>query len=303
MSGSDPYIKVLDLEQTLAELTAMVDALQQERDDLEIALTTAIEHGDAIESQLELANRQLQNEVRERLTVEKQLRDLVATITQKSRDLEVVLQTITEHADQIDLQWLARYIESESIARQDSLTGLANRRMLDECIAKEWARARRECHALALLMCDIDHFKAYNDHYGHSAGDGCLQRIADILRDVVHREGDLVARYGGEEFVVLLPNTELDGARLVAEHLRAALAAAALPHAGSPLGGVITVSIGVAAHRPEGDNDGTLFAEADRLLYLAKQQGRNRIVCADTDGLHHPSPSTRQGRPCAKTSD
>ncbi|HRP96373.1 MAG TPA: diguanylate cyclase [Rhodocyclaceae bacterium] len=287
MSGSDPYIKVLDLEQTLAELTAMVDALQQERNDLEIALTTAIEHGDAIESQLAMANRQLQNEVRERLTAERQLRDLVATITQKSRDLEVVLQTITEHADQIDLHWLARYIESESSARQDSLTGLANRRMLDESIASEWSRTRRERHALAMLMCDIDYFKAYNDHYGHSAGDACLQRIAAILRDMVRREGDLVARYGGEEFVVLLPNTELAGARRIAENIRGALAAAALPHAGSPLG-VITVSIGVAAHRPDGDDDGALFAEADRLLYLAKQQGRNRIVALDTSGPRSP---------------
>lgn len=283
MPGSTPYIKVLDFEQTLTELTSMLDTLRQERDDLEIALTTAIEHGDAIESQLELANRQLQNEVRERLTIERQLRDLVTTITQKSRDLEVVLQTITEHADEIDLHWLARYMESETVARHDPLTGLANRRLLDETIAKEWTRARREGHTLALLMCDMDHFKTYNDHYGHSAGDDCLQRIAGILREVAHREGDLVARYGGEEFVVVLPNTELEGARAVAERIRSALAAAALPHAGSPLG-VITVSIGVVARSPlDGDSGDTLFAEADRLLYVAKQKGRDNIVCADHD--------------------
>ncbi|THF63454.1 GGDEF domain-containing protein [Pseudothauera rhizosphaerae] len=277
MPGPAPYVKVLDIEQTLAELQEMVDHLQQERNDLEIALTTAIEHGDAIESQLETANRQLQQEVRERLTVERQLRDLVATITQKSRDLEVVLQTITEHADQIDLQWLGRYIEAENDARQDSLTGLANRRMLDEAIAREWKRARREQQPLCMLVCDVDHFKDYNDRYGHPAGDDCLRALSELLRGVLRREGDLAARYGGEEFVLLLPNTDLAGGRLVANHIMERLSGTPLLHEGSPFG-VLTLSIGVAACLPQDDDQGTLFAETDRLLYLAKQQGRNRIA-------------------------
>ncbi|AHE98570.1 GGDEF domain-containing protein [Thioalkalivibrio paradoxus] len=278
MGLSNPYVQVLDIEQTLAELNATVDRLRQERDDLEIALTTAVEHGDAIESQLEMANRQLQAEVQQRRQIERQLRDLVATITQKSRDLELVLQTITEHADQMDLQWLGRYIESESTARQDPLTGLANRRKLDETIASEWIRARRQQKPLAMALCDVDFFKAYNDRYGHQAGDECLQQIGDIFRNQVQREGDLVARYGGEEFVVLLPDTDTDGARRVGDRLLEAVARADLLHEASPLGGRVTLSIGVAATVPRGDDEGQLFAEVDRLLYQAKQQGRNRVV-------------------------
>ena len=273
-----PYVKVLDLEQTLSDLTAMVDQLQSERDDLEIALTTAIEHGDAIESQLATANVQLQKEVLERRLVEKQLRLLVATISEKSRDLELVLQTITEHADQIDMEWLGRYIESESAARHDSLTGLANRRMLDEAIASEWARGRRESRPVAMLMCDVDHSKEYNDLHGHRAGDECLRRIADVLGGALHREGDLAARYGGEEFIVLLPNTDREGARAIAANIQRALAHEAIEHGGSPLGAHITLSIGVSAMVPENGDEGPLFAEVDRLLYQAKQQGRNRIV-------------------------
>ena len=287
MSAKNPYVKVLDLEQTLADLTAMVDQLQQERSDLEIALTTAIEHGDAIEAQLETANRQLKNEVRERLVVEKQLRDLVATITQKSRDLEVVLQTITEHADQIDLQWLGRYIESENAARRDSLTGVANRRMLDECMAREWVRARREREPVALLMCDVDFFKPYNDLHGHQAGDECLRQIATLLQSVLHREVDLLARYGGEEFVLLLPNTDLKGALRVAEVVLRTIREAALPHGASAIANHLTVSIGVAAQVPGEEDEHTLFAEVDRLLYIAKQQGRDRIA---TDS--NPQPGT-----------
>jgi diguanylate cyclase (GGDEF)-like protein len=283
MPGKTPYIQVLDIEQTLADLSETVGRLRQERDDLEIALTTAVEHGDAIESQLETANRQLQGEVRERRLIEKQLRDLVTTITQKSRDLELVLQTITEHADQIDLHWLQRYIESESAARHDPLTGLANRRMLDEAMEREWARARRQNQWLAMLLCDVDNFKPYNDRYGHQAGDECLKRLSELLQGMLHREGDLVARYGGEEFVLLLPNTDEDGALRLAFSIQTALAELDLRHEDSPLGR-ITLSMGVAATIPENNDEGTLFAEVDRRLYLAKQQGRNCIVSS----AHHP---------------
>lgn len=278
MHGNDEYAKLLNLRQTIDGLTAIVQQLEQERSDLEIALITAVEHGDAIESQLEQANHQLRNEVRERLTVEKQLRDLVTTITQKSSDLELLLQTITEHSDEMDLHWLKRYIEADSAAREDALTGLANRRCLDECMEREWARSRRESEPLAALMCDVDHFKAYNDRYGHPAGDVCLARVGAVLRAVLRREGDLAARYGGEEFTVLLPNTDLDGAARVAERIQEDLARAAIPHLDSPVKPVLTLSIGVAAMIATGTAGGILLAEADRLLYLAKQQGRDRIV-------------------------
>lgn len=278
VATATPYVKVLDIEQTLSDLTSMVDRLRTERDDLEIALTTAIEHGDAIEMQLELANRQLLREVQERRAVEKQLRTLVAAITQKSRDLEMVLQTITEHADQIDLQWLHRYVESEEAARIDSLTALANRRHLDEVIAREWAHARRERQPLAMLMCDVDHFKEYNDLHGHRAGDECLRLISDVLTGALRRAGDLAARYGGEEFVLLLPNTDRDGALNVAQGIQQTLAQKAIPHGSSPLSPYITLSIGVVALVPESGDESPLFTEVDRLLYRAKQQGRNRIA-------------------------
>ncbi|MCC5810518.1 MAG: diguanylate cyclase [Ectothiorhodospiraceae bacterium] len=280
MAGKDPYVKVLDIEQTLAELNHTVDQLRQERDDLEIALTTAVEHGDAIESQLEMANRQLHREIQERRAIEKQLRDLVATISQKSRDLEVVLQTITEHSDQMDLHWLGRYIESENTARQDPLTGLANRRLLDESVAHEWARARRQRQWLSMLLCDVDYFKAYNDRHGHLGGDECLKRIADTLKQELHRESDLIARYGGEEFVLLLPDTDSIGALRVAESIQRAFALIAIPHEESPFG-YITLSIGISSMQPGDECESALFAEVDRRLYKAKQQGRNLIVAND----------------------
>lgn len=298
MSGSTPYVKVLDIEQTLTELSATVDQLRQERDDMEIALTTAVEHGDAIEAQLETANRQLQSEVKERRVIEKQLRDLVTTITQKSRDLEMVLQTITEHADQIDLHWLQRYIESETAARHDPLTGLANRRMLDEAMEREWARARRQNQWLAMLLCDVDNFKTYNDLYGHQSGDECLQQLADLLRGMLHREGDLVARYGGEEFILLLPNTDEVGALRLALAIQETLATLDIRHEDSPLGR-ITLSIGLAATVPDHEDEGALFTEVDRRLYLAKQQGRNRIVHgfenAPGEEIHDNGPGADQG--------
>ena len=280
MDVNDPYVKVLDIEQTLSDLSRTVDQLRQERDDLEIALTTAVEHGDVIESQLELANRQLQSEVRERRAIEKQLRDLVSTISQKSRDLEVVLQTITEHSDEMDLDWLGRYIASENDARKDPLTGLANRRMLDETLSKEWSRARRRRQWLGMLLCDVDYFKSYNDRHGHQAGDQCLVQIAETLRQELHREGDLIARYGGEEFVLLLPDTDEKGAARVAESIQAAFQALALPHEDSPWGR-ITLCIGTAAVMPGGEDSSLLFAEVDRRLYRAKQQGRNQVVSCD----------------------
>lgn len=298
MSGSTPYVKVLDIEQTLSELNETVGRLRQEWDDLEIALTTAVEHGDAIEAQLETANRQLQAEVRERRLIEKQLRDLVSTITQKSRDLEVVLQTITEHSDQMDLHWLQRYIESETAARHDPLTGLANRRMLDEAMEREWARARRQQQWIAMLLCDVDNFKPYNDRYGHQAGDECLRQLADLLRGMLRREGDLVARYGGEEFILLLPSTDETGAMQVALTIQQTLAELDLRHEDSPLGR-ITLSMGVAATVPASEDEGLLFADVDRRLYLAKQQGRNRIVGSADDftgeDVHERRPGADQG--------
>lgn len=159
----------------------------------------------------------------------------------------------------------------------DDMTGLANRRRLDEVLDQEWKRALREEKPLSLAMIDVDWFKKYNDHYGHLAGDRCLQRIAAILQTPMHRAGDLVARYGGEEFAMVLPNTTLENALHVATLLCRVVEEACIPHAHAPAGR-ITISIGVASLTPHKDIDlEDLLREADLALYRAKELGRNRI--------------------------
>ena len=165
----------------------------------------------------------------------------------------------------------------------DALTGLANRRHFDLALVEEWARAQRSGQPLALLMVDVDFFKPYNDHYGHQAGDDCLRRVAHFLRGAARRAGDLVARYGGEEFAVVAADTDLAAALSLAEATRATVAAAAIPHAVTPVaGGTATVSIGVAVTVPKfGETPERLLLRADAALYLAKSQGRNRVAQPD----------------------
>lgn len=165
----------------------------------------------------------------------------------------------------------------------DALTGLANRRHFDLALVEEWARAQRSGQPLALLMVDVDFFKPYNDHYGHQAGDDCLRRVAHFLRGAARRAGDLVARYGGEEFAVVAADTDLAAALSLAEAMRATVAAAAIPHAVTPVaGGTATVSIGVAVTVPKFDETPErLLLRADAALYLAKSQGRNRVAQPD----------------------
>lgn len=164
------------------------------------------------------------------------------------------------------------------LAATDGLTLLANRRRFDEVLQNEWRRAVRDSTRLGLLMIDSDWFKAFNDTYGHVEGDHALRLIADTLTRAVERPGDLVARFGGEEFVVLLPSTDAAGAYTVAEAIKTAVADLAVPHAGAP-GGVLTVSIGAASLWPRDyDVPASLIEAADTALYVAKAQGRNRIV-------------------------
>jgi diguanylate cyclase (GGDEF)-like protein/PAS domain S-box-containing protein len=164
----------------------------------------------------------------------------------------------------------------------DGLTGVANRRRFDEALKSEWRRCRREKTPLALLMIDIDHFKHFNDHYGHQAGDDALIAVAASLRLGMGRSHDLVARYGGEEFVCLLPESDLEGAVAKAEALRTAIERLEIDHEVSPVAPNVTISVGVAAQIPSVDSDpAQLLAAADAALYAAKQGGRNR-VCAAT---------------------
>ncbi|WP_458130316.1 GGDEF domain-containing protein [Pseudomonas sp. Z2-11] len=166
----------------------------------------------------------------------------------------------------------------EALSRHDALTGLANRRHFDELKEVEFRRAMRHRTPLAVLMCDVDFFKIYNDTYGHMNGDLCLQQIAETLRDVFGRSGELTARVGGEEFVVVLPNIDAQQACEAAERLRAALAERKLPHSGSSVSPFVTLSIGVAELDPETmDHFDPLMQRADQALYRAKHQGRNRV--------------------------
>ncbi|MYM35542.1 diguanylate cyclase [Duganella sp. FT94W] len=170
----------------------------------------------------------------------------------------------------------------ERQAMSDGLTGLANRRHFDVSLSNEFSRATRHQHRLAFIMIDVDYFKQYNDLYGHSAGDEVLRAVSRLIRALTpKRPGDLTARYGGEEIGILLPNTDLRGAQVVAERIRDAVEALRLPHEGSPFGRV-TLSAGVAAMTPQRGVHltGTLVEAADKALYAAKSAGRNRVTLA-----------------------
>jgi diguanylate cyclase (GGDEF)-like protein len=162
----------------------------------------------------------------------------------------------------------------------DALTGLANRRHFDEVLRREWARCQRAGAPIAVIMLDIDHFKKFNDHYGHQAGDACLVEVAAALQAALRRPGDLVARYGGEEFCVVLPDADAGHAMQIGEHLRAAVAGLAVPHALAP-GGRVTISVGAAAVDPSsGTTADAVLRAADSALYAAKGAGRNTVELA-----------------------
>jgi diguanylate cyclase (GGDEF)-like protein len=170
------------------------------------------------------------------------------------------------------------YNAVEALAVTDSLTGLANRRRFDQYLSAEWRRSMRDHQPLSLLMLDVDKFKAYNDTYGHQRGDSCLKQIAEACMDVVSRPGDLVARFGGEEFVVVLPNTESEGAMQVGSEICEALRSRRLPHSGNVLG-IVTISAGCATVIPKfGKHAPDLVEMADKALYKAKLDGRNTVV-------------------------
>ncbi|MDN4056293.1 sensor domain-containing diguanylate cyclase [Massilia sp. YIM B02763] len=165
-----------------------------------------------------------------------------------------------------------------SLAYVDGLTGLFNRRYYEQALDRELQRARRLGAPLALLMLDVDHFKKYNDHYGHPAGDTCLAQVGEAIQRGLRRPGDVAARYGGEEFVVLLPSTDMAGATAVAEAIRAGVEEQALAHAQAP-GGIVTISVGVCVLVPsDADDAAELVNRADAALYRAKQAGRNRVA-------------------------
>jgi diguanylate cyclase (GGDEF)-like protein len=168
-------------------------------------------------------------------------------------------------------------LQMRTMAMADALTGVGNRRHFDEQLATEMRRARRQASNIALLLVDVDHFKRFNDSFGHQEGDTCLRMIAETIGRFIRRPGDMLARYGGEEFAVLLPDTDLNGALALAENIRAAVQGTAQLLA--PDGHTVTVSIGAAAEVPRGEDStgAALIAAADRALYAAKAAGRNTV--------------------------
>lgn len=164
----------------------------------------------------------------------------------------------------------------------DGLTQIANRRAFDDALKSAWRCAIRQQQPLALIIADVDHFKAYNDHHGHAMGDQCLQTVARVLAGQVKRACDLVARFGGEEFVCLMPGVDLEGAELVARRMWTAIREQAIPHEHPSVADTVTISIGVAVVQPAPAlSPEVLLVEADRRLYEAKRAGRNRL-CAGT---------------------
>lgn len=161
---------------------------------------------------------------------------------------------------------------------RDGLTGLYNRRRFDQVFEMEWRRSLRSMRPLALLMIDVDCFKALNDSYGHQRGDDCLREIARVLEEQPRRGHDMVARFGGEEFVVLLPGADIPGAMRIGENIRRAVEGQKMEHKRSTTGPWVTVSVGVSSRTPQvGESPETMLYDADMALYMAKQLGRNRV--------------------------
>lgn len=187
--------------------------------------------------------------------------------------LLAVVETLRDMTIQKEEQMLL-----ERLAVHDGLTGIINRRGFDERLASELNRSSRDELSMALIMIDVDHFKRYNDTYGHYLGDQCLKKVAAVLSGAVLRPADMVARYGGEEFAVILPSVDEQGAQAVAERIIKGMAELALPHSGNDGYGIVTVSVGVATGIPgRGMKDADLITMADGALYQAKDAGRNRL--------------------------
>jgi len=268
-----------DLSEIIENQKNEIDKLKQDVSDLNIALETAIEHGDSIEDQLLVSNDALLEEAKERKKAEQNLRHLIKALTQQKDDLEVLVETITEHGDDVQYEWLERLGTAEEEALTDALTSVANRRHFDQYLLSEWKRAMRHTSDFSIAMIDIDYFKRYNDKYGHQAGDECIQKIAKQGQNICARSTDLFARYGGEEFAMVLPDTNYDGAINLANKFIKAVEELYLPHEESIVSGYVSVSIGVASCCvTSGCEFDGLLQLADNMLYKAKETGRNRVA-------------------------
>jgi len=258
--NSDTAISALN-----GELTSMADAFEQAR------LISLIVRAAAL-GLLLWAGLMFSRRLRHELEEQARLKD---TISVANLHLEDMVQARTAELEQANRK-LA------DLSATDGLTGLANRRRFDEVLQSEWQRAKRQGLPLAVAMIDVDEFKAYNDHFGHQAGDDVLRRIATILQENIQRSSDFTARYGGEEFVIILPRMHREEATAPVETIRRAVQAEGLKHTDQSLTGVVTISIGITARIPQPGFDAEgLLREADAALYAAKRHGRNRVVVVE----------------------
>lgn len=266
----------------LTEITTLkqeIEALKRDNEDLQTSMSTIAEHGDTIETQLYETNLKLQTEVVERQRAQTVLQSLLDMLYREKGDLEVIVETIMEHGDILDTQWSQQLRKADMLAASDGLTQISNRRGFDAHLDLQWTLMLRAQEPIAIILCDVDYFKLFNDFYGHLAGDDCLKSIAQALHSSLARPSDLVARYGGEEFAVILPQTPEKGALKVAERMQAAISQLQIPHAPSPIHPYLTLSMGVACAVPSYERSPSdLLDQADQLLYMAKDRGRNQMV-------------------------
>lgn len=235
-------------------------------------IVAALKRGDITESRLQYRTRHREGK---EIWIESSLRVTRDTDSGRIDGVVAISRDVTQQKE--------AEARMAALATRDGLTGLANRRRFDERLQEEWARAARDGTALSLLMIDVDHFKKYNDSYGHPAGDACLQAVAKAIGREARRPSDMAARYGGEEFVLLLPNTDATGCALVGERVRQELCQLRIPHTLNIPSLHVTVSVGGATMRPEARGPietAPLVLAADQALYSAKEKGRDRLVMA-----------------------
>lgn len=276
--------KAIELFKTERPDIVLLDVVLPDMDGFEIAKTIReLEHGDAWTPIIFLSSLGKDEDIERGIAaggddyLHKPVSEVV--LGAKIRAMQRIIQMRTS------LVVLTRKLDAanQELRKQsaiDGLTGIANRRYFDEYLNREWRRARRNGSHISLMMCDVDHFKRFNDSLGHQAGDDVLRRIAHLIANNMARPSDAPARYGGEEFAVILPETPIGGAIFVAEKVRNALHESSIPHPDSPLERV-TLSIGVASLTPdEHIEPASLIAAADRALYQAKHEGRDRVCRA-----------------------
>lgn len=220
------------------------------------------------------------------------IRDVVHVVRDESGEVESLIGFMFDISERkkTEEQLLALQKQLEEFSYKDGLTGVANRRMFDSVLATEWANAQRSQQPMSVILLDIDHFKQYNDHYGHVQGDDCLKNVGQVLSGAASRPRDFIGRFGGEEFVLVLPETDEPAARHIAERCRQLVRQQCIPHEKSSVAPMLTISLGVGTLVPGPDDQPTDFLNGvDKLLYQAKLRGRDRLEAARAQSQAPPA--------------